>query len=121
MVAILLCTKYMTWYLVKHLGEWGIMRIKLNLDNHCVETEIRKLYNAKVKSCLRGQTITDHDADVIELLKALLETVDFPGLRSALKAVSGEKTYPAVLVVDRTNKPWIEIKNQRIEMGDKQG
>ena len=97
------------------------MRLELNLDNHCVETEIRRIYNAKVKSCLTGQRITAHDADVIELLKTLLETVDFPGLRSALKAVSGENKYPAVLVVDKTNRPWVEIKNQRIVMGGKQG
>ncbi len=97
------------------------MRLELNLDSHCVETEIRRIYNAKVRSCLRGRSVTAHDADVIEHLKALLETVDFPALRSALKAASGDQTYPAVLVIDQTNSAWVEIRNQRIKMGGKQG
>lgn len=92
------------------------MRIELNLDSHCVETEIRRIYNLKVRSCLKNRRVTTQDADMVELLKKLIETVDFPRLRSSIHGVlQGEKS-PSLLVVDANKTPWIEIRNQRIGM-----
>ena len=96
-----------------------IMRIELNLDSHCVETEIRRIYKLKVRSCLKDRSVTTHDADVIELLKKLLETVDFPRLRSSIYGILQGKKWPAVLVVGGDEIPWIEIKNQRMGMDGK--
>ncbi len=59
------------------------MQIPLALDSHCIETEIRHLYNEKVKTLLRGGDISDADAEMVELLKCMLETFDFNHLRSA--------------------------------------
>jgi len=97
------------------------MRIKLNLDTHCVETEIRRIYNLKVRACLKDRRVTIHDADVIELLKNLIETVDFSRLRSSIHGVLHEEIWPAFLVVDGDNTPWIEIRNKRIGMNGKWG
>jgi hypothetical protein len=92
------------------------MRIELNLDSHCVETEIRRIYNLKVRSCLRNQRVTTHDADVIELLKKLIETVDFSRLRPSIHGVLQGEIRPAALVADGDKAPWIEIGNKRIGM-----
>lgn len=101
------------------LSKGQIMRIKLNLDCHCVETEIRRIYNLKVRACLKDRRVTAHDADVIELLKKLIETVDFPRLRSSVHGVLLGEKWPAALVFDGDKIPWIEIRNQRIGMDGK--
>lgn len=92
------------------------MRLELNLESHCVETEIRRIYNLKVRSCLKNRRVTTQDSDVVELLKKLIETVDFARLRSSIHGVSQEKILPAALVVDGDKSPWIEIGNKRIGM-----
>jgi hypothetical protein len=92
------------------------VRIELNLDSHCVETEIRRIYNLKVRSCLKNRRVTTQDADVVELLKKLIETVDFSRLRSSVHGVLQEKILPTALVADGDKSPWIEIGNKRIGM-----
>lgn len=92
------------------------MRIELNLDNHCVETEIRRIYKSTLRSCLKERRVDAHDADVIELFKKMLETVDFPRLRSSIDRILHGEKWPATLVVEEDKTPWIKIKNQRIGM-----
>jgi hypothetical protein len=96
------------------------MRIELNLDSHCVETEIRRIYKMKVRSCLRDKRVTPHDADVIELLKKLLETVDFPRLRSLVDGILQGGKWPVALIVDGDGIPWIEVNELRIGVDSKQ-
>lgn len=92
------------------------MHLKLNLDNHCVETEIRRLYNARVGECLAHRRGSAEDEALIELLKNMLETIDFPSLRSSWKELSGGPGRDAMLVLEDDSRVWIEINNKRINM-----
>ena len=90
------------------------MRLKLNLDHHCVQTEILRIYNARVRSCLKGKRVMPDDEDIIELLKNLLETLDFSHLRSSVKALAGKEQADVVLVRDKNQKIWIEVNGRQI-------
>ena len=107
------------------------MRLKLNILNHCVETEIRSIYNSRVRACLKGGVVSDSDEEIIELLKTMLETVDFYSLRSSLinlglrdpglggsglRALEGEVilVWEGGSVGESYSRVWIEINNERI-------
>ncbi|MCP4119446.1 MAG: hypothetical protein GY737_29415 [Desulfobacteraceae bacterium] len=92
------------------------MRLRLELDNHCVESEIRRIYNARVGDCLKSGRFSADDEEVIELLKNLLETVDFSRLRSACRELAGNPGTDAELVLGDDRRVWIEIDNKRISM-----
>ncbi len=92
------------------------MRLKLNLDNHCVETEIRRIYNARVRKCLGHGRVSAEDEELIELLKIMLETMDFSSLRSAWKELAGGSGRDAILFKENGIQVWIEINNKRISM-----
>ena len=96
------------------------MEIKLNLKNHCIASEIKKLYNKSVSSYLkqaRSKLPYDETSmeEKIELLKDALESLDFPGLRSRYKALAG-KTDSLVLLGLSDNRLYISIDNTRIEL-----
>lgn len=56
--------------------------MKLDLSRHCIETEIRRLYNRSISLYLKLKKEDPLLEADIELLKAALESLDFPGLRS---------------------------------------
>ncbi len=61
----------------------------LDLSKHCIETEIRRLYNRSVSLYLKlGKAEPQLEAD-IEMLKTALESLDFPSLRSAYRQLAG--------------------------------
>ena len=107
------------------------MHLKLNILNHCVETEIRSIYNSRVKACLKQGVVSADDEEIIELLKTMLETVDFYSLRSSLtelalidsglggaglRALEGEVilAWEGDSVGESDSRVWIEINNERI-------
>ncbi len=92
------------------------MRLKLKLDNHCVETEIRRIYNARVGECLKNPRFSEDDGQIIELLKTVLETMDFSSLRSSFRELAGGSGGDAMLVPEGDRRLWIEINNKRISM-----
>ncbi len=51
------------------------------VDNPCIETKIKKLYNKKLSELLKKKNITDNDSEELNLLKQALEIFDFPSLR----------------------------------------
>lgn len=102
------------------------MRLKLNILHHCVETEIRRIYNSRVKACLKQGVVSVVDEEIVELLKNMLETVDFYTLRSSLIKFglgapgSGSLEGEIILVSEgdsvreSDSRVWIEINNERI-------
>ena len=92
------------------------MRLRLDLGNHCVASEIRRIYNARVRECLGRGRLSADDGEVIELLKSLLETVDFSSLRASCRELAGRPGTEAVLVQGDDRRVWIEINNKRINM-----
>jgi len=63
--------------------------MKLDLSKHCIETELKRLYNRSVSRYLKMKTDDPRLEADIELLKAALERFDFPRLRSSYPILAG--------------------------------
>jgi len=73
------------------------MEIPLDLRRHCVETEIRRLYNRALTEAFRPGADREGLEERISLLQRALETLDFPALRSAHSALAGGEAAEAAL------------------------
>ena len=73
------------------------MDIFLNLEKHCIETEIKRLHNR----CISRYFKRDGDLPMIEaeleLLADALKTLDFAALRSRYPQLAGQGDAPVVL------------------------
>ena len=63
--------------------------MKLDLSKHCIQTEIKRLYNRNVSRYFKLKEEDLQLATELELLKAALENLDFPHLRSAHPVLAG--------------------------------
>ena len=63
--------------------------MRLDLSKHCIQTEIKRLYNRCVSRYFKLKQDDPQLAADIELLKAALEELDFPRLRSGYKELAG--------------------------------
>ncbi|MDY6903929.1 MAG: hypothetical protein SWH61_04510 [Thermodesulfobacteriota bacterium] len=63
--------------------------IPLDLSAHCIQTEMKRVYNRLVSRSLKAGDIDEAIEDSIELLKESLETLDFPKLRATHTALAG--------------------------------
>ncbi len=63
--------------------------MKLDLSRHCIETEIRRLYNRSVSLYFKLKKEDPQLEAEIELLKTALERLDFPRLRSGHGELAG--------------------------------
>jgi len=70
--------------------------MKLDLSKHCIETEIRRLYNRSVSRYIKLKKIDPQLETDIELLKTALERLDFPNLRSGYGELAGRQGNPVV-------------------------
>ncbi|WP_084070963.1 hypothetical protein [Desulfocicer vacuolatum] len=80
----------------------------MNLQYHCIETEIKKLYNRRVSMGLK-KGLTNELEREIEGLKTALETFDFRRLRSQHRQLAGGKNQWAILNVDHHGIPEIDL------------
>ncbi len=65
------------------------MDIRLNLERHCIETEIRRRYNRAVADCFKAKADMPELERRVEMLKTALETFDFPQLRRRFPELAG--------------------------------
>ena len=70
--------------------------MRLDLSKHCIQTEIKRLYNRSVSRYFRLKEEDPRLAAEIELLKAALETLDFHRLRSGHGELAGGRGDRAV-------------------------
>jgi len=84
------------------------IKIKLDLQAHCIKTEIKKLYNHRVSVSLK-QGLTDELEREIEGLKTALETFDFGKLRSHHRQLAGGANQWAILKIGPNGVPEIEL------------
>ena len=63
--------------------------MKLDLSKHCIQTELKRLYNRKVSRYFKLKAEDLQLETELELLKAALENLDFPHLRSAHPVLAG--------------------------------
>jgi len=76
------------------------MNIKLNLSQHCVETEIKKCYNQCVSQYFSSDKNKDQLEEQIEILKTALEQFDFRRLRSKHPELGGHNDAEVFLAKD---------------------
>lgn len=97
------------------------MEIELNLKNHCIASEIKKLYNRSVSTYLKKAHYLKPDDTVpveetIELLKKALETLDLPGLRNKHPVLAGKTDTPVMLGMSYNLGLYISIDNKKVEL-----
>lgn len=77
-----------------------MLKISLHLNNTCLETEVRLMYERCIKAYL-SKAVTDESRRIIEEkmvpLHYFLEHADFPALRSLNPELSGIEALPVVL------------------------
>jgi len=65
------------------------VKIRLDLSRHCIETEIRRLYNTSVSRYFRDPDSREALEIKIDVLQKALERLDFPFLRSHYASLAG--------------------------------
>ena len=64
--------------------------VDLDLARHCVETAVRRRYEAAIRTYFQKPGERRHLDPAIELLRQALETLDFPALRALHPALAGK-------------------------------
>ena len=87
--------------------------IELDLQRHCIETDIKRQYNRYLSQYFQSLEDRDSIEQRISLLKYALETLDFAQLRNKYPALSGHTDYKVFLF-------WNDIKTLGIRINTKQ-
>lgn len=76
------------------------LKIQLDLSRHCIETEIKRLYNRSVAHYFKSKNNNQGLEIRIDVLKNALERLDFSFLRSHYPILSGGIERDVFLSVD---------------------
>jgi len=76
------------------------LKIRLDLSRHCIDTEIKRLYNRKVAHYFKDDNPKQALENQIETLKNALEQFDFRYLRSRHPMLAGSNEKNIFLDVD---------------------
>jgi hypothetical protein len=74
-----------------------VLEIRLDLRRHCVQTEIKRLYNLALGAYFKPGADKSGLEARIGLLKQALEGFDFPALRGRYPGLCGGGSQPVVL------------------------
>lgn len=95
------------------------MKISLDLSTHCIETEIRRVYNRTLSAYFK----TDADREALEKTLRLAETAlqrfDFQHLRHTYPDLLGGMTAEISLRWDETGEVVVVLGERRIRPGDR--
>ncbi len=92
------------------------MNIKLNLRKHCIETEIKKIYNRSVSQYFKSGTDKAQLEKQIDLLKTFLEKSDFSYLRSTYPELAGHSDADVTLKTDGQDRIIILLDDKKIDI-----
>lgn len=85
------------------------MEIQLDVRRHCIETEIKKLYNAALGVYFRPGADKAGLEARIDLLKLALDAFDFPGLRGRCPDLCGGSSQVVVLLKGPEGGPQLRV------------
>lgn len=71
--------------------------LDLDLNHHCIATEVKRRYNRALSRLLKGGGDVKRLEAEVELLKQALETLDFPAIRSRYPDLAGQSGASVVL------------------------
>ena len=89
-------------------------KVKLDLGRHCIETEIKKLYNQFLADYFKADSDKESLEKKIDLLQKALQYIDFGSLRSAHPQLAGDCRAPVFIMVDDDERMVISIEEQDI-------
>ncbi len=95
------------------------MIIKLNLKKHCVETELKRLYNRNLSQYLKPGCNQKQIEKIIDVIKTVLENSNISNLRSKYSELSGNSEADIVLSIDRQDQIVILINGLEINPFEK--
>lgn len=95
------------------------MQIKLNLKKHCIETELKKLYNQSISEYFKNKSADKHLENQIESLKTALESLDFSRLRKEFPILAGHHDDEVILSFDSDNNTAVLINGKRAVNSDR--
>jgi hypothetical protein len=95
------------------------MKIKLNLKKHCVETELKRLYNRILSQYFKPGSNQKQNEKIIDVIKTVLENSNISNLRSKYPELSGNSEADIVLTTDRQDQVVILINGLEINPCEK--
>ena len=95
------------------------MKIKLNLKKHCVETELKRLYNRSLSQYFKPGSNQKQIEKIIDVIKIVLENSNISNLRSKYPELSGNSEANIVLTTDRQDQVVILINGLEINPFEK--
>ena len=95
------------------------MKIKLNLKKHCVETELKRLYNRSLSQYFKPGCNQKQNEKIIDVIKTVLENSNISNLRSKHPELSGNSEADIVLITDRKDQVVILINGLEINPFEK--
>jgi hypothetical protein len=98
-----------------------VREIHLDLRRHCVETEIKKLYNLALAGYFKPGCDRPELEARIGLLKLALENFDFPGLRSRHSDLCGGSSQRVVLFEEPEGEPQLRVGDALVDAANKTG
>ena len=90
------------------------MKLELNMREHCVETELKQLYNRSLSEYFKPGSNQEQLEKIIDVLKTVLENSNFSNLRSTYPELAGKSEANIVLTTDRQDHVVILINGIEI-------
>jgi len=90
------------------------MKLELNLRKHCVETELKRLYNQSLTEYFKPGSNWEQFEKIIDVLKTVLENSNFGNLRGTYPELAGKSEANIVLTTDRKDHVVILINGIEI-------
>jgi hypothetical protein len=95
------------------------MRISLDLRRHCIETEIRRIYNRSISEFFKTEESERPALERrIELLEQALKTLDFNFLRSTYPPLAGGAESEVTLGAASEGDLFLILDGEKIGPGD---
>ena len=95
------------------------MKIKLNLKKHCIETELKWLYNRNLSQYFKPGCNQKQIEKIIDVIKTVLENSNISDLRSKYPELSGNSEANILLKTDRQDQVVISINGLEINPFEK--
>jgi len=90
------------------------MKLELNLRKHCVETELKRLYNRSLSEYFKQGSNQKQQEKIIDVFKTVLENSNFSKLRCTYPELAGKSEANIVLAADSQNHVVILINGLEI-------
>lgn len=91
------------------------MEVRLNLEKHCIKTEIKKVYEKNLSLCLKGKGFKETE-ELVENLKSVMENNNLVALRGIYKELLGKNNDKIVLVLEDNSRCILINDNIRVDL-----